>query len=336
VCSQCGQGWCGECVKAQGTAAICPACDALCVSVAEQDAREQRARQRSRPLVAELGTVFRYPLSDLVAYLMLAAFVGVFTVAASLAAFGAGLGVLFSQGLLYAYAFTAVNRVSAGDLKSFMPDMSDISDFAEPLKAGLAAMLVSAGPLLALGFFYTTSEILTATGGDRIAAVVADPTPTPDPDPTLAPELQALLEEDEAADDDEGDESEDAAAAAELQDFGPSVPAWAMVALPIALLWQLVYSPIALVAAAISRSFLATLNPLTGLDAIRRMGGVYWAAWAVYSGIVLVEWLLGGALSLVPFAGGFLRAFVQCYAFLAIGCLLGFAVLKKAPELGLD
>jgi len=38
----------------------------------------------------------------------------------------------------------------------------------------------------------------------------------------------------------------------------------------------------------------------------------------------------------VPFAGAFLRAFVQSYSYLAIGCLLGLAVFKKAPELGLD
>lgn len=69
------------------------------------------------------GTVFGYPLSDKVAFVLLAVFVGVFSVAASLAAFGAGLAILLSQGLLYAYAFTAINRVLAGDLKSFMPNV---------------------------------------------------------------------------------------------------------------------------------------------------------------------------------------------------------------------
>ena len=42
------------------------------------------------------------------------------------------------------------------------------------------------------------------------------------------------------------------------------------------------------------------------------------------------------ALSLIPFAGAVLQAFVDSYAWLAIGCALGLAVLKKAPELGLD
>jgi hypothetical protein len=39
---------------------------------------------------------------------------------------------------------------------------------------------------------------------------------------------------------------------------------------------------------------------------------------------------------MIPIAGRFLAAFVQSYTYLAIGCLLGFAVFKKAPELGLD
>ena len=173
VCTQCGKGFCGECVKRQGTAAICPNCDALCTSAAEQEQQEERARMRARPLTAELGTVLAYPFTDKVAYVALAVFVGVF-------------------------------------------------------------------------------------------------------------------------------------------------------------------APIALVAAAISRSFLATLNPLAGLDAIRKMGGVYWTAMAVYTAIVVGAALFGGILSLIPIGGRLLKAIVDSYAHLAIGCLLGFAVFKKARELNLD
>ena len=41
-------------------------------------------------------------------------------------------------------------------------------------------------------------------------------------------------------------------------------------------------------------------------------------------------------LGFIPIVGSFLGAFVQCYAFLSFGCLLGFAVFKKAEELGVD
>jgi hypothetical protein len=114
------------------------------------------------------------------------------------------------------------------------------------------------------------------------------------------------------------------------------VPAWVFLAYLIAIVWKVLYSPVALVVAAISRSFVATLNPLGGVGAIRSMGATYWSAMGVYTGIAVVELVLVGVLDLVPLAGRFLGAFVQSYTYLAIGCLLGLAVFKKAPELGLD
>lgn len=347
VCTQCGKGFCGECVKRQGTAAICPNCDALCVSAAEQEQQEERARMRARPLTAELGTVFAYPLTDKLAYVILAVFVGVFALAASMAMFGSGFGFFVSRGLLYAYAFSAINRVSAGNLKGFMPDLSDWTDLVPPVRAGLAAMIISAGPLIALSFAYTWQQVASHVMGPRSASFLPAQ-PTPSPSPTLPPQLAAMLQQDSTPASEpgegEGEPGDTAAAKAERERMEqgmaklarPAVPAWAVIAFLLAFAWQLAYAPIALVAAAISRGFLATLNPLVGLDAIRRMGGVYWTAMAVYTGIVLVAGLLGLVLSLIPIGGRLLTAFVDSYAYLAIGCLLGFAVFKKAPELDLD
>ncbi len=339
VCTSCGKGWCGECVRRQGNATICATCDALCVPTAEREAREARARQRARPLSEELGTVFRYPLTNKVAFVLLSIFVGVFSVAASFAAFGAGFGVLFSQGLLYSYAFTAINRVSTGNLGDFMPEVGDVTDLAEPLKVGVAALIVSTGPLVAMTFLVPPADVLGRLGGQPVAALVAEPTPTPEP--TLAPEVQAILDEPDA-DAGEGDGGEGTADAGEAAGGEPgagdepAAPLWAIGAYALAILWKILYSPIALVAGAVSRSFLSTLNPLPGLGAIRRMGSVYWSAMLVYTAIAVGEVLIGSALSFIPFAGGFLKAFVQSYAYLAVGCLLGLAVFKKAPELGLD
>jgi hypothetical protein len=103
-----------------------------------------------------------------------------------------------------------------------------------------------------------------------------------------------------------------------------------------AIVWKVLYTPVALVAAAISRGFLPTLNPVAGLSAIKTMGPTYWSAMGVFTGIAVVETILVGALGFIPLAGRFLAAFVQSYTYLASGCLLGLAVFKKAPELGLD
>jgi hypothetical protein len=326
---------------------ICPQCDALCVTAAYHESRVARERMRARPLLDELATVLGYPLSDKTAFFLLALFVGVFSVAASLAAFGgAGLAILLSQGLLYAYAFTAINRVSTGDLGSFMPNVADPSDLAQPLRVGLAALLISSGPLLALAFLHPPAEVLQAMGAPAALGGASRPTPSP----SLSPELQALREAVGGAasaapvaavadgEPPAGDPvAAEAASVALHEPFeAPGTPRWVYFAYVLAILWKVVYSPVALVAAAISRSFLATLNPLVGLGAIGRMGGIYWTAMAVYAALALVEALLVGGLGLVPIAGRFLAAFVQSYTYLAIGCLLGFAVFKKAPELGLD
>jgi hypothetical protein len=323
----------------------------LCVPTAEREAREARVRQRARPISAETATILRYPFTDTVAFVLFAIVVGVFSFAASIAAFGAGFGVLFSQGLLYSYAFTAINRVSAGDMSGFMPEISDISDLAAPLRVGVAALIVSSGPLVALTFLFPPSDVARAIGGERAAAVV-EMAPTPTPEPTPDPAIAALLEDDSGGGGEggEGGEGEEEAAAEPGADAPgvapggpeepaveePLVPSWALAAFALALVWKLVYSPIALVAGAISRSFVQTLNPLVGLGAMKRMGSTYWTAMVFYTALALAEFAAGTALGLVPLAGAFLRAFVQSYSYLAIGCLLGLAVFKKAPELGLD
>jgi hypothetical protein len=318
-------------VKSQGTAMICPTCDALCVSVAEQDAQEAKARMRARPLMDELGTVFGYPLSDKLGFVLLAVFVGVFSVAASFAVAGGGIAILLSQGLLYAYAFTAINRVSAGDLKSFMPNVGDISDLVEPMRVGIAALLVSTGPLLLLAYLHPPDEVLGAMGVSAPAALTGRPTPSPEP--SVPPEMQAPAEDTAPAEEPAtGGERYPGEAVPEE----PAVPAWLVLAYVAAIVWKILYSPVALVAAAITRGFLATLNPLAGIGAIQRMGGIYWSAMGVYTLIVVVESVLVAGLGLIPLAGRFLAAFVQSYTYLAIGCLLGLAVFKKAPELGLD
>jgi predicted Zn finger-like uncharacterized protein len=343
ICAECGKGWCADCVKTQGSAMICPSCDVLCLPTSLKEAEEERARMRARPLTAELGTVFGYPLSDKVGFVVLAVIVGVCSVAASIAAFGQGIGILFSQGLLYAYAFNAINKVSAGDMKTVMPDVGDVTDLVEPMRGGVAALLVSTGPLLLLAFLHPPNEVLGSMGVSAPAAVTGAPAPTPEP--TVDPQLQSLIDESEGegAEDEAGEEGgageaggSQAAAPEEAPYEAPGVPAWVFLAYALAIVWKILYSPVALVAAAISRGFLTTLNPVTGISAISSMGATYWSAMGVYTAIAVVETILVAVLGMIPLAGKFLGAFVQSYTYLAIGCLLGLAVFKKAPELGLD
>ena len=68
-----------------------------------------------------------------------------------------------------------------------------------------------------------------------------------------------------------------------------------MLGIVVAALWMIVYMPVALTVAALSKSILSTVNPLIGADTIRKMGGTYWQGLAIYAVIVLVQSLPGGA-----------------------------------------
>jgi hypothetical protein len=330
VCTECGKGWCPECVKRHGTAAICPDCDALCQSTAAREEAERVARQRRRPLRDELGTVLTYPLRDPMAYIMMAVVVGLFSTAAKVAAFGGFFGALFAQGLLYAYSFTAINRVSSGNTTNFMPEISDITDLINPVRLGVAAMIISSGPLFLLLLVLGVSSVF-ALASPGMGAEEPSHEATPMPEEVRQILQEQGMSEEEIAEFEGGYGLED-----EINAPAAGTAVGALIAVPFALLWKLLYSPIALIAAAISRSFFATLNPVTGIDAIRRMGSIYWEALVVYTAIAFASFVTSSVLGLVPFLGGFLAAFVQSYAFLSFGCLLGFAVYKKAGELGVD
>jgi hypothetical protein len=342
VCSQCGKGWCAECVQHHGSAAICPECDALCEPTADREKAERLARQRRRPLREELGTVLSYPLRDPMAYVMMAIVVGVFSFAAKVAVFGGLIGTVFYYGLLYAYAFTAINRVSAGDTSNFMPNISDITDLLKQVFLGLAAMIISVGPVMLLIVLGVGAALAMVTGFGGEASTFEDAGPPPEVREMLRE--QGMSEEEIAeieesfgegfGEEGEGPYSEGGTSGGSAAALGAGMGV--LIAFPLALLWALLYSPIALIAAAISQSFFATLNPINGIDAIRRMGSVYWEAWFIYTGIVIVGGIIGAIVGLVPFAGHFLGAFVESYSFLSFGCLLGFAVFKKAEELGVD
>ena len=58
----------------------------------------------------------------------------------------------------------------------------------------------------------------------------------------------------------------------------------------VAGLWQLVYSPIALIVAGISQGFLQTLNPVVGVGAILKMERTYWHAAVIYTVLALARW----------------------------------------------
>jgi hypothetical protein len=321
VCPRCTVGYCAACEHRVQEALVCPVCEAFCVPASQYEHQQELGRQRSRSMMEELQTIAAYPLSDPMAYAMLAVFSGIFAFGASFGGLLWVVGTIFSMGALYGYCFYALNRVANGELKGFMPQIADIWEFVEPCKLGLAAFVASTGPLL----------LIVIWSGIGVAKSFMSEAPAP------APAVQIAVVEAHALQ----PEAED------VETEGPKLSGGMLLLATLllipAIVWKIVYTPVALTVAALSRSVLSTLNPVVALDTIKRMGITYWQAMLIYTILVFAAWVVNFMLSFigaVPLVGTFvasiLTAFVDAYVYLAVGCTLGLAVFKKAPELGWD
>jgi hypothetical protein len=113
----------------------------------------------------------------------------------------------------------------------------------------------------------------------------------------------------------------------------------------IALLWGLLYFPAACVVAGYSRSFIATINPLVGLDTIKRLGGTYVKILLMGLVILIAAGIVGGLIQLIflPFAlTGFgnlpataVGSIFSFYFWVVFWCVLALALFKKADRLQL-
>jgi hypothetical protein len=323
LCPQCMTGFCPDCVNKVQNAVTCPACEVLCLASVDYEERLRRDRQRARPMLDELSTILSYPLNDPTAYVMLAVFTCVFAALGNFAVlYGKMIAVLFSQGVLMAYCFSALTRVSNGNFKDYMPDIGDITDLVRSLRLGVTALVAGSGPLLLVALLIPGAAILGGfKGGGEETPATAEQVPYVMGEG--GPEVVDVSTAEPGAESEGGVGLLGLAAAALV--FGG-----------LALLWKVIYTPVALTVAGLSRSSLSTLNPVIGFETIRTMGAVYWQAMGIYTVIVVVEWLLTLVLGFIPILGAIVAAFVAAYAYLMIGCTLGLAVFKKAPELGLE
>lgn len=127
--------------------------------------------------------------------------------------------------------------------------------------------------------------------------------------------------------------------------FGPILKAHLPVILLLALsvLWGIFYSPVALTIAGYTKSFLSTINPLVGIDTIKRMGGTYVLAFVFWAATCIIASLLFAIVSIVtkpfelPFLGNLPAKFVNgvssFYFSLIIAFILGSALYKTSDRL---
>lgn len=113
----------------------------------------------------------------------------------------------------------------------------------------------------------------------------------------------------------------------------------------LAFLWGLFYFPAACAVAGYSRSFMATINPLVGLDTIKRLGMSYVKILLMGLCIMIASGMISGLLALVlspldlPKMGNIpakaISALFGFYFFVVFSCVIGFAMYKAADRLKL-
>ena len=101
----------------------------------------------------------------------------------------------------------------------------------------------------------------------------------------------------------------------------------------------------ALTVAGYTQSFGSVLNPLVGLDTIRRMGLTYFKGFAMVVVVHIVAFVVGVIVSVVtsPFTlpfmgnlvGGFVNATFTFYFNLVVACILGLSLFKSTDRLGI-
>ncbi|HMT09622.1 MAG TPA: hypothetical protein PKA82_16595, partial [Pyrinomonadaceae bacterium] len=115
--------------------------------------------------------------------------------------------------------------------------------------------------------------------------------------------------------------------------------------LAVTFLWGIFYYPAACAVAGYTRSFMAAINPLVGLDTIKRLGGTYVLILIMSLLLVVATAFVGGIFSTLlaafdmPSVGNipatFLTSIVSFYTYVVFACVLGYALFKKAEDLDL-
>ncbi|HTK37022.1 MAG TPA: hypothetical protein VL325_00895 [Pyrinomonadaceae bacterium] len=109
--------------------------------------------------------------------------------------------------------------------------------------------------------------------------------------------------------------------------------------------WGVFYFPAACAVAGYTRSFFATINPLVGLDTIKRLGGDYVKILLMCFALIIMSGIVGGLFSMIfaPFdLPGFgnmpakaIGALFGFYFSVVFSCVLGFALYKASNRLKL-
>lgn len=357
VCRICGAVFCKACPKFVGTVAVCALCGDLCHEYRVVKEKAARVKLQSSGFgIGDFGRAIGYPLQHKAALFGGALVYGFLLMAGF-------RGSALAWVIMFACISHVISQVAWGRLnRSFMPDFGAFSywdDVVQPGILGVGITIVSWGPVIALilalmfGVLGGGVNSSSLVGGDKAAesitaedlAVLTDP----EADPKKLEEANRKLQETrpgaQIAREAEASRAEAADPTGVFDDLLPHLAAGGSIVLLFLLFigWGVFYYPMALTVAGYTQSFGSVINPLAGLDTIRRMGATYFKAFGMVLLVYFVSFVVGGIISFVtsPLAlpltgnvlGNFINATFTFYFNLVVACILGLSLFKCADRL---
>jgi hypothetical protein len=363
VCWSCIKGYCYHCANfvTGSKIPLCALCGDLCKEYAVERSKVQREQfQDSGFGFDDFARALRYPLQHKVALFFGAGLYGLMLLAGF-------RGRIIASVLMFGCVSHVISNVAWGRLhKSFMPDFGEFSvwdDVAVPIGLGIGITIVTWGPaivlILALIFGVVSSGFSPATAlqpqsdnSEQLTQEDLGVLMDPNADPTKQAEASKKLDQLRP-----GHEINKEAERSKQQLNDPMAdlkmllsylraPILIVLLLLVAIGWAIFYYPMALAVAGYTQTFTSVVNPLVGIDTIKRMGLTYFKAF----GLVLMIQIVGGIIGIIvaiilspfalPFVGNLPAMFIDgsltFYFNLVIACLLGLSLFKCADSLGID
>lgn len=357
ICRACSALLCNDCPKKMGmTVYLCPHCGAMCEPYEQMRKKRETALRKSQGFSFEdLGQAIMYPLkfpSSLIGGMLLYA----------IFSFGGIVGSLLAYMLIFGCMVVIIRQVAWGRLeRNFLATIGEngvLDDLIKPGFLGFGVTLVSFGPLI-LGFII----FLYLTLGAASDALQQRNLPQNQPqmiqlqsDP--GKEVFEKARRDAAQRERQLDSAQKEKELAETkqqaaQISSPRNPFSTLLAaaVPLILLmlfglaWGFFYYPMALAIAGYTQDFLSVINPLVGIDTMKRMGSTYFKAFGMYVIIIIIQGALGFVVGIltIPFNTPFgnipqnlIGGAVTFYSSMVIACLLGLALFKCSDKLGIE
>jgi hypothetical protein len=370
VCEGCANYFCKLCPASYGASVkICQLCGAMCQPLADARAQQQRNSQYQNALTegfgfADFGRALAYPFKFRSSLIFGAALFMIFTLGQAAPAFGGMF--LFASGIVcgtlanaltFACLANTLDNFSQGKTEAdFMPSFDDFElwdDVIHPFFLSIGAYIVSFGLLIVLlvGAFYYAMQSLEQIEADKqkiVSGVFPNAQDNSANEEAEVQKLEEMMRENRRA------ELERVAGknpAAEKENYNQSAANLLRLSLifsiPIflAFLWGVFYFPAACAVAGYTRSFAAVINPLVGLDTIRRMKFNYAKVVLMFFALGVLSFAVNGFLSVVfapfdmPRAGNLpakiIGSLITFYFSVVFSVVLGYALYKCSDRLNL-